>query len=251
MFHVYVDFDYNDSLIDGLRQAKQAFHSRMQSLCDRWRANPRSFDDQVEAEAAVFRTSVDLYRQHTGGNPDRYSCLTSPPALGVVDWLARTVQTIDPDEDKPLDILEGFSDSAQFRETPCIFLKCRIWAKIAEAVRSPKGSRKPKAGDTYDADVLASYAPYCDAMFLDGGFRDIAIDSRIAVEKRFGARIFSEQVRDKFLVYLDDLERQTSPDHWSSLVFIHGSLPMANGVATPEESDHCSADGCGREGATQ
>jgi hypothetical protein len=199
----------------------------MQSLCDRWRANPVTFDEQVEAEAAAFRTALEMYRQETDGNPDRYSRLTSPLALDVVDWLARTVQVIDPDEKSPLDTVEGFADSPQYRETPCVFLKCRIWAKIAELVLNPKGSRKPRSGDTYDARVLGSYAPYCDAMFLDGGFREIAIDPRLAVQKRFGARIFSEQVRDEFLAYLDDLERQTSLDHWRNLTFIHGGGPGA------------------------
>ncbi|NLE58438.1 MAG: hypothetical protein GX616_08760 [Planctomycetes bacterium] len=242
--HVYADFAYNEELIARLKEAKDSLHSSMQSLCDRWRENPVTFDEQVEAEAAAFRTALDMYRQQTSGNPKRYPWLTSRPALDVVDWLAHTVQMIDPDEQSPLNILEGFADSPQYRETPCVFLKCRIWAKIAELVLNPRGSRKPRPGDTYDARVLASYAPYCDAMFLDGGFREIAIDPRIAVEKRFGAKIFSEQVRDQFLAYLNNLEEQTPPEHWQGLAFVHGSLPM-NGVVR-ENSDYCSADGSSR-----
>lgn len=228
VFHVYADFPYNEALIDGLRQAKESLHSSMQSLCDGWRANPVTFDQQVEAEAAAFRTGLDLYRQQTGGDPDCYSWLTSPLALNAVDWLARTVQVIDPDEKNPLDILEGFADSSQLRETPCIFLKCRIWAKISELVLSPKGSRKPRPGDSYDARVLASYAPYCDAMFLDGGFREIAIDARIACQERFGVRMFSEQVRDDFIAYLDEVERSTPVEHWKAIGFVRGIDALAN-----------------------
>ncbi|MBI3467150.1 MAG: hypothetical protein HY000_29400 [Planctomycetes bacterium] len=232
VFNVYVDFPYSEELISALKQAKESLHSSMQSLCDHWRANPVTFDEQVEAEAAAFRSALTLYREQTGGNPDRYSWMTSALVLDVVDWLARTVEVIDPAEKAPVDILEGFADSSHFRETPCIFLKCRIWAKIAELVLSPKGSRKPRPGDTYDARVLSSYAPYCDAMFLDGGFREIAIDSRIAAQKRLGTKMFSEQARDDFLTYLDDLERQVPWAHWQSLAFIRGIETRTNVIPT-------------------
>lgn len=234
IFHVYADFPYNEELIAGLKQAKESLHSSMETLCDSWRANPVTFDEQAEAEAAAFRTALRLYRQQTSGDPDRYSWLTSPLAFDVVDWLARTVQVIDPDEKAPLDVLDGFADSSLLRETPCIFLKSRIWAKIAELVLSPKGARKPRPGDGYDAKVLASYAPYCQAMLLDGGFREIAIDARIAVEKRFGTKVFSEQVRDDFLAYLQDVERAVPQDHWQALAFIHGVDPRMDAVAISE-----------------
>ena len=194
----------------------------MQSLCERWRAKPRNFDEHAESEAAAIRDAVEMYHQYTGGDPQRYSFLSGPLALTVVDWLAKTVQVIDPDDTRPLEILNGFADSSELRETPCIFVKCRIWAKIVELVLNPKGSRKPRASDGYDARVLASYAPYCDAMFLDGGFREIALDPRIACEMRFGVKIFSEQVRDEFVAYLDELERQIPDEHWRSLAFVWG-----------------------------
>jgi hypothetical protein len=130
---------------------------------------------------------------------------------------------IDPDEDDPVAILERFAASPQLRETPWMCLNCRIWAKIAELVCNPKGPRKPRLGDRYDAKVLASYAPYCDAMFIDGGFREIAIDSRIGCDKRFGVQVFSEQVRERFAAYLEDVELNTSQEHWSALRFVHGS----------------------------
>ena len=71
-------------------------------------------------------------------------------------------------------------------------------------------------------------APYCDAMFLDGGFREIAIDARIACQDRFGVRVFSEQVGDAFIAYLDDLEQHAPKEHWQALGFVHGIDALAN-----------------------
>jgi hypothetical protein len=223
--NVYVDFPYNEELIAGLKAAKESFHLSMQAMCERWRANPVAFDEQVELEASAFRATVQLYRQQTGGNPDRYGWFGSLLELDVVDWLVSTVQAIAPDETNPLDVVERFANSQQFRDTPCIYLRTRIWAKIAELVLNPKGPRKPRASDGYDASVLASYAPYCQAMLIDGGFREIAIDSRIDVEQRFGTKVFSEQNKDAFLCYLDELERAVPHEHWRNLAFIRGLTP--------------------------
>lgn len=234
VLNIYADMGYSEELIDGLRRDKESAHSSMQSLCDRWRASPVEFDAQVEAEAAAFQTHVAAYRQLSGGNLNNFCRFSSPIVLDVVDWLAHTVLMIDPDETDPVSILEGFAASQQLRETPWMYLNCRIWAKIAELVCNPKGPRKPRLGDRYDADVLASYAPYCDAMFIDGGFREIAIDSRIGCEKRFGVKIFSEQVRDSFVTYLDELERNTPNAHWEAYAFVHGNDPRERDSSATE-----------------
>ncbi len=236
VFHLHLDFPYDDDLIDELRKAKESLHASMQSLRERWQANPVTFEEQVVAETLSFRSAIESYRQQTGGDPDKYWWVTSPLHLDVVNWLARTVQTIDPDEQDPVSVLDRFVESDEFAETPCVYIQSRIWAKIAELVLNPRGSRKPRASDHYDAKVLAIYAPYCDAMLLDGGFREIAIDARVACEKRFGVRIFSEQVRDKFIAYLDDLERSVPIDHYRTLADIYGVEATASHATVSAES---------------
>jgi hypothetical protein len=98
-----------------------------------------------------------------------------------------------------------------------------LWAKIAEMARSPRGGRKPQPGDYFDAQVLTYYAPYCDAIFIDRGYRAIACDPRVDVEGRFGTKCFSEQNRDEFLEYLKEIESSMSQSHKDALLYVHPS----------------------------
>lgn len=221
-FNIYADFPYDDALIDQLRKDKDTWRDRMEGLCERWRSNPRGFNEQVEKEAQVFESWVEVYRQATNGDPAIFSPFSYPSEIDVVHSLVRIILQIDPDETDPLSIVERFAPSLELRQTPCIFLHCRIWAKIAELAQSPKGPRKPRASDFYDAKVLAHYAPYCDAMFLDNGFREIAEDGRIDCGGKFGVRLFSENNRDDFVTYLQSIEQSAAGEHFLAYEAVYG-----------------------------
>ena len=112
VFDVHVDFPYDDVLIGGLRQEKESLHERIKRLCDRWRANPPTFDQQAFAEANQYKQQITAYRHLTGGNPDRYPFNNS--MLNVIDWLVRTVPTVCPDEKDPIGVLERFVETCTF-----------------------------------------------------------------------------------------------------------------------------------------
>ena len=56
-------------------------------------------------------------------------------------------------------------------------------------------------------------------------FRDIATDGRIGAQKHFGVAIFSEQIRDAFIAYLSEIEKNVPEEHWETVAFVHGSDP--------------------------
>ena len=60
---VFTDFPVNETWVADLRNRKQAIHSDMQSLCDYWKANPTSFDEDVNKEMKGFaRNALEAYR---------------------------------------------------------------------------------------------------------------------------------------------------------------------------------------------
>lgn len=215
-------FPYNDYIIGGLREDKNQSHDRRQQKFNYWNENPVAFEQQCEAEFDVYRECISRYRRLTGGNPDHFNWVMSPPGLQIVDWLVRCVPLY---TDSPVDAIatvEQFMTSEHFRVAPCVFLQTRIFAKLAESASSRKFPRKPRASDPYDEIVLSVYAPYCDAVFIDGGFREIAIDRRIDCEKKFGVEIFAEQSRDSLLDYLDQIKQSTTEEHRKNLQYVHG-----------------------------
>jgi len=201
-FNVHVDFGIDEDSVRELRAAKNSFCETMKNQAEEWRQNPKSLEEDIDANYMSLRTT--LVR-------DKW----------LVLWLVQWVKALDDREGNPLRVVNEFFLSDEWMQTPFPYLWVRSWAKIAEMVRSPRGSRKPQSGDYYDAQILTHYAPYCDAMFIDGGYREIARDPRVGVQERFGTKCFSEQNRDQFLAYLDKLEQAMPDNHREALAVIH------------------------------
>lgn len=217
LFHVHVDFDIDEDAVRSLREDKERFRKIMEGQCEEWKKKPQSFEEDVESNYVSWRTTLLKTRWH------------------LVDWLVRWVLVLNGYECHPvfdktlpaetwkkaLGVVNEFFLSETWKQALFIWLWVRVWAKIAEMARNPKGGRKPQPGDYYDCQVLAYYSPYCDAMFIDGGFRAIACAPQLNVEARFGTRCFSEKNRDEFIAYFDDIERMMPQDHKDALLFVH------------------------------
>jgi hypothetical protein len=199
---IHVDFDINDELVDCMRKEKNRCLEIMSKQCETWRKQPTTFEGDIDIN----------YR-------GRLASILSDGAL--VNWLVECAEVLRNNKQESQAAVCQFFASENWKEAPFINLWVRIWAKIAEMARNPKYPRKPQAGDYFDAPVLASYAPYCDAMFIDGGFRDIAGDVRVGVNERFGTQCFSYQYRSEFITYLDGIRGNMSEAHKAALEFVY------------------------------
>jgi len=74
-----------------------------------------------------------------------------------------------------------------------------------------------------DITAIATYLPYCAAMYVDnecaGLLRDEPLRSKI---QPFGTRIFSGKTTDKFFAYLAALEREAGADHIQRVADVYG-----------------------------
>jgi hypothetical protein len=220
-FSVHVDFDVDEAFVRSLRQAKVAFCEGMTKQAEEWKQQPKSFADDVEANYQSWRsTAIPAYRSWaalTGAKGFFFASMR----VQLVNWLVQWVQLLDDEQVDPVAVVDRFIQSDTWKEVPSVYLWVRLWAKIAELVRSPRGARKPSRGDFYDAQVLAYYMPYCDAMFLDGEFCEIARDPRVNGKGRFGTKCFAEPSRDAFIEYLDSIQRGMTESHRTALEFIY------------------------------
>lgn len=220
-FAVHVDFDIDEDLVQSLRQAKIDYCEEMAKQAEEWKHQPQSFSDDVEANYRSWQSTViPTYRNWvalTGGVAFSFA----PRRVQLVHWLVQWVQLLDKGAVDPVAVVDRFFESGTWKEVPSVYLWVRLWAKIAELVRNPKGSRKPSRGDLYDAQVLAYYLPYCDAMFLDSEFCEIARDPRVNGKGRFSTKCFAEANKDAFVEYLDGIQRQMPDSHRTALGFIY------------------------------
>jgi hypothetical protein len=59
-------------------------------------------------------------------------------------------------------------------------------------------------------------------MLLDNGFREIAEDGRIDCGGRFGVRLFSENIRNDFVAYLESIEQTATDEHFETYETVYG-----------------------------
>lgn len=203
LFSVHVDFDIDEDSVREMRAEKEHFRNGMVGQCEEWTKNPQTFNEDVEANYTSWRTTLLKSR------------------LEIVTWLVEWVRLLNKDEANPIGVVNQFFLSEVWKQAPFAYLWVRLWAKIAEMARSPRGGRKPQLGDYFDAQVLTYYAPYCDAIFIDRGYRAIACDPRVNVEGRFGTKCFSEQNRDEFMDYLNEIAKSMSQSHKDTLRYVH------------------------------
>jgi hypothetical protein len=203
-FHVHVDFDIDEDLVEWLRADKVRFCDEMAGQYEVWRQNPQPFDEDVKSNLASWMSSLLKER------------------AWLAEWLVRWVQAIDRSETEPMSVVVEFLKSGIWVEAPYLVRWVRVWAKIAELARNPKGPRKPQRGDAFDSQVLSYYAAHCDAMFIDKGFCSIATDPRVCAPGPRGTHFFSEQSRDGFLRYLDGINDGMSQEHREALAFVYG-----------------------------
>jgi len=232
--NVFASFSTDEAVVTSLRESKLATKANMDTLCDHWRRNPLTFEQDCVAEIEGYaRGVIEPYRLLAGGR--RFDPRTPPGwHLGavLVHRLACEVAESRPDIADPAEIVREFFASDACKAVPFLDISGRIWATIAQQARNPKGPRVPKPGDHYDVQVLSRHAPYCDAMIVDKEFRAVASSGNVDLPGRYGVRLFSPSVLDEFSDYLRDIEARMTPEHRGALIAVHsvtrpGPAPIA------------------------
>ena len=227
-FQVFADFPLNEHSVSNLRDRKQNLHEDLKSVCDNWRDEDHRFDDDVKREILSYgRGLMEIYRELCGLGLYRFDRFTPPglqPGVMLVHALVVEAHKTRPDEPDPVVLVDQFFKSDEAMNTPFLYINSRLWATIAQRVRNPKGPRKPKPSDSYDVKAISTYAPYCDAMYVDKEFDSMASQKNVDVPGKFGVRLFSTRTHDAFLAYLDDILKSMSEAHLEGLELLYPNL---------------------------
>ena len=103
-----------------------------------------------------------------------------------------------------------FLNSDKFRDMPVNLIATRLYAMIAyKAVNGQK--RRPSPGMSKDIEIISTLMPYCDAMFIDNECRSLLENTPRKYALDFPTRVFSQNIGDKFIKYLQDIEANADP----------------------------------------
>ena len=121
--------------------------------------------------------------------------------------------------------LYSFFGSAAARSVPYARISALFWAGVAREVHAGrKPNTFPRAGMFNDIDLVAAYAPFCDALFIDRQIAILASQGELKDELAGVGRIFSlhEGGEAAFLAYLDGIEAAAAPEHLLKVAEVYG-----------------------------
>lgn len=217
---IYAEFPVHEPWVDDLRERKDGTHEDLKSVCEFWKSHPATFDQDVAEEVRGFaRQSIEVYRSFAHGSFNPRNPPSVHPGVTLIHWLAVEVKNARPEELDPVSVVQQFFDSAGARQTPFLEISSSLWAKIAQYVRQPKGSRLPDDGDSFDINAISMFAPYCDAMFIEKEFEEMW--RQLKLNEKYSVRLFSMRTKDEFASYLDDILKSISDAHLEGLTLVY------------------------------
>lgn len=207
---------------------KSAALTQLLDAIEKWRVSDLSFDGAVRFELhsagqEYIRSYTQMIKQVAAG--DVCAPLTAPVITGILQGILTSC-----DGDEMLSRMKSLPDffaSEHFAECPFQWISTRMFAVLRHQVRHEKAytnrdkAEKKLLGFTHDVQHIATYAPYCDAIFVDNAMAHILRDSRMALEKRYGTRVFSRSNQPEFEEWLSGIEDSMDDFHRAALKIIH------------------------------
>jgi len=210
------------------RAVKDRSHAAMTGYFEQWRADKgRRFGDWYRQErrghaenfTLLFRERVALM-QRVGAGQAPFSEDVWNPRLEaeVVMGLVHLAEQAGCAPNDALGTVLEFLFSDIAFDAPANDISALMMAALARKAASGQ-RRPPSPGMWNDITAIASFLPYCDAMFLDnecaGLLREEPLRTKLAP---LGTRIFSSKTGDEFLAYLASLEREQAGSEHVRLV---------------------------------
>lgn len=211
---------------------KQQAVAHLVRLFDQWATSTTSLQQDVAAEigeaAQTYFSQYALYMSRLARG-DWDALLDAPVASQYVERLV-ALQPESVDAGEKLKRVAEYLRSSHFANTPITSLTARIFATLKGMVRAGAFVNRQRAqselsGIFFDVQHIATYAPYCDAIFVDNQMASLIAQPSVGLALKYGTHVFSLNSRDAFVSWLAEVEATKSPEHASALERAYGSAP--------------------------
>jgi hypothetical protein len=226
-----VDMPFPKELVEGMRREREAHHSTMSDHFHAVKAaEPRTFKEWLDNERQGFprgvgRAFVEWSRRQVDILEGRREwALNDAMPPEAVDWMELAIRACAGQDDrgKARTRANEFFASPTFADIPFVTLTCLVNAVVC--MRATVGGQKvaPNRGMDADLRIVSTLLPYCDAMFVDNGFRSMLEDIPKPHRPPYPTRVFSTNVADEFLAYLEHIEASAAADHVARVIDVYG-----------------------------
>ena len=212
-----------------IRKSKEDAVDQLVELFRNWRTQKTTFEqDQRHELISGANAYLQLYMEMTQrfANGDVAAILDSPIYTKIVEYLLHFNKD-EMDINNRLKRIVQFFNSAYYYETPCEFISTGLFAALKQKVKNGHYTNAEKAkeklsGIFNDINIISTYAPYCDAMFIDNQMFDFIKVPELNLEAKFNTIFFARKTWDEFMDYLIKIKGQKNKEIDWALRLVHG-----------------------------
>jgi len=198
------------------------------TLFDRWTHSAETFQQHLQIEIRDSgRLYVQSYLDMAGcvARGDFTAIVDSPVTATVVEHM---LQLVHPGVEGPNRIQRcvEFFQSEHFANVPNEWISAHLFATLRDMVKRGSYSdrddaRKRLSGIFDDIAHVSMYAPYCDAFVVDTPMAELLRQPTVALEQRYGVKVFSLRKWDALFSWLDELEAGMTSEHKAALAAVY------------------------------
>jgi hypothetical protein len=233
--YYWIDVGGMPQNIDLTRRLKREATEGLVGLFAQWRRGERSFAEHLDYEIRSGGEGyIQLYLEQTAklARGDFNAILASPVDTQIVGAMVRLLD--DQRRKDALNVVQDFFNSEFYANVPYAYISAGIMTALRDQVGKGHFPNSQKAvsrlqGLFFDMEFIASYAPYCDAMFVDTAMLPLVNDDRLQIKERYGVRLFAKSNWEEFMAYLDSIRSRKTPElkRAVELVYPDRNVPSA------------------------
>lgn len=211
--------------IDLIRDLKRQSIEGLVDLFPGWRQSKATFEEDLQAEYSIagknyLESYLAFALRIVAG--DVNALFDSPIVSTVVQSLLHGMPDDVPEEERLKKCAQFLLQSEHFKQAPYQWLSAHMYTALKTMVKAGAYTNRDKAlkrlsGFFYDVKHIATYSPYCDAFLMDQPMAALVADPKVALERRYGVKVFSRNNWDAMLTWFDELEANMTSDHKAGL----------------------------------
>jgi hypothetical protein len=198
------------------------------ALFDQWAHSAETFEQYVSFEMRdAGRLYVKMYLEMAGrvAMGDLTAIVDSPITATIVEQMLELVPTNIKGPDR-IQRCVDFFNSDYFAQVPNEWISAHLFATLRDMVirgaySNRDGAKNRLAGIFDDISHVSMYAPYCDAFVVDTPMAELVRQPTVALEQRFGVKVFSLRNWDALFTWLDELEAGMTDEHRVALAAVY------------------------------
>ncbi|MHB8412835.1 MAG: hypothetical protein ACYDDI_12945 [Candidatus Acidiferrales bacterium] len=222
--------------VDDLRAMRSKSHKALQEVFEQWQREKKSFDEVFAVEKAAYgETLMQMYAHDCRKRAQMAVMMMHGQMPPLDDVLASRTENLVANlqflfhqevetEQADAKLVEFFKSGA-INEAPFNLLGAAMYASLA--AKAASGQKEiPNQGTVTDINIVSTFLPYCDAMFVDNKCRALLQDIPRERALSYPCKVFSPNTGADFIRYLAGIRDSVSREHLALVEQIYGPDPL-------------------------